>query len=693
MTLTKQQVDKFKEENAKRWKTLRAEYNPVTGEGLKNRVRLEIPDFAIPVQWVPPAMLRNGFIRELVRCGSIQALLEEYPDDDIYKTTHDVELEIRRIRHKYDFAAWAFFCIWIKAKEGGRMRFKLNCAQLIVLEMCEELREKGVPIDIVIVKARQWGGSTFCIFYQAWLLFKWDKFHSFSVAAHVQTAAETIVKMLRRAMADYPAWDLGLPEDSSLHFAPAGKSGNSYVIKDDKDRPVFEAEIHIGSAEKPDTLRSKDITGVHYSEVGLYPDTPEKRAADLIADISGGILKKANTMQVMESTAKSADDYFHEVYTLAKKGESNYHPLFIGWQKIPHDTLPIEDIDEFIEWLYSNRDNIKPTGKWKMPGRYYWWLWTDCGATLEGINWYRYKELDFTTRAQMLNEAPSNDIEAFVAAGNHVFDVFQVAEMRKLCYAPYLVGRLISNDRRGREALQDIKFIESTNGDLKIWEEPDDTPVSNRYVVSVDIGGPNPTSDFHSVRVFDRLMMMEEFGGVPAVVAEMHYHCQRDQLAYDAARLAEWYNHALLVIESNTYEMRDKNREVSGDGSQYILDILGEMYTNLYARESKATSIEDTPAKQWGFHTGPDTKPKIVDLGRWAISRKGWIEPCENCMDEFAMYIEERNKFTAPPKKHDDELMATLIGLWVCYREMPLPKWIEKKKSTRATNTTTLATF
>lgn len=694
MASRKQLREQIRLENARRWDRLRADYDPVTGEGLEGRVKLEIPDFAIPVQWVPPAMLRNSFIQEILRCGSIQALLAKHPGDERFQNEHDVELDIRRLRHKYDFPFWAYFCIRIKAKTGGRVRFKLNYPQLIVLSKCEELRQKKVSIDIIICKARQWGGSTFCIFYQAWLLFKWDRFHSFSVAAHVQTAAETIVKMLKRAMEDYPAWDLGLPEESSLHFAPAGKAGNSFVIKDEKEHPVFDAEIHIGSAEKPDTLRSKDIAGAHYSEVGLYPDTPEKRAADLIADISGGILKTANTMQVMESTAKSADDYFHESYILAKKGRSSYTALFIGWQCIPHDTLPIENMDEFIDWLLDNKDNDSPSGKWKMPGRYYWYLWDAGEATLEGINWYRYKELDFTTRAQMLNEAPSNDIEAFVAAGNHVFDVFQVDAMRKLCRPPYKVGRLVSNDRRDKGVLQGISFIEQSNGDLKIWEMPDDTSVSHRYMVSVDIGGPNASSDFHSVRVFDRLLMMPEFGGVPTVVAEMHYHCQRDQLAYDAVRLAEWYGHALLVIESNTYETRDKNREVSGDGSQYILDVLGELYSNLYARETKATSINETPARQWGFHTGPDTKPKIVDLGRWAIATKGWDEPCSNCMDEFAMYIEDHNKFTAPPHKHDDELMATLIGLWVCYREMPLPKWSEKSRSKKATdNSTSLVTF
>lgn len=694
MTIDTQLVNSILEENKRRWVTLKADYNPVTGEGLQDkRVKLCIPDFAIPVQYVPEKMMRNQLVQEIVKAGSIAQFLADHPDDKKIKDAHDVEILLRRTRHKYDFPFWAYFCIRIKAKSGGRVRFKLNYPQLIVLRECERMREAGVPIDIIILKARQWGGSTFCIFYQAWILFKWDHFHSFSVAAHVQTAAETIVKMLRRAMATYPAWDLGLSEDTTLHFAPGGRSGNSFVIKDDDDRAVFEAEIYIGSAEKPNTLRAKDIAGVHYSEVGIWPDTPEKRPEDLIADISGGLLKVAMNMQVMESTAKSADDYFHDAYLAAKKGESSYHAIFIGWQCIPHDTLPIRDIRAFVKWLVENKDNDTPVGKWKMPGKYYWYLWSECGATLEGINWYRHKELDFSTRAQMLNEAPSNDVEAFVAAGQHVFDVYQVEAMRKFIKKPIKVGRLISNDRRDRGVLKGIKFIEQTNGNLKIWEEPDDTPVSNRYVVVVDIGGPNPTSDYHSVRVFDRLMMMSQFNGRPNIVAEMHYHCQRDDLAYDAMRLAEWYNHALLVFESNTYELTDKNRDVGGDGSQYVLDIVGELYDNLYCREAPADQIVEGAPKRWGFQTNARTKPMIIDFARWAVSEQMWEEPCSNCIDEFAMYIEDHNKFTAPPKKHDDELMATCIGLWVCYREMPLPTFIEKSKNNAQTKELTLANF
>ena len=679
--------------NDKRWETLRADYDPVTGKGAPGeREELRISDFAIPVQYVPKKMMRNAFVSELAKCGSIEKFLAEHPDDPEIRTPHDVEIVLRRLRHKYDYTFWAFFCFPIIAKTGKDINFKLNYPQLEVNQIVDEQIEKQEPIDIIIVKARQWGGSTYCISKQAHILFKLDHYHSFVVAAHVNGAAENILRMLKKAVAAYPAWDLGLPEGETLQLAPEGKSGNAYAVKDSKGNVVLPGLIYIGSAQNPDSLRSPAVMGAHYSEVGVWPDTPERRPDALVASISGGILKRPLNMQVMESSAKSADDFFHTVYLSAKRGESSYRPLFIPWYHIPHDTLPIKDKTKFVKSLIAHRDDEQPYGKWRDPGKHYWWLWT-LGATLEGIYWYMLKRLDFTTYAQMANEAPSDDIEAFQSAGNHVFDIYQVEAMRVYCKPPVKTGRLLSDDRRDKGVLKHIHFVEQANGNLKIWEEPDDSPISNRYLVSVDIGGPNPTSDFHSVRVFDRMMMMSDFNGKPNIVAEMHYHCKRDDLAYDCIRLAEWYNHALLVIESNTYEMSNKERDTGGDGSQYILDVVGELYTNLYARESSPEDIQEGKPVKWGFHTDHKTKPKIIDLMQWAISEQAWIEPCNDCLDEFSLYIEHDNKFDAPPHTHDDELMSTSIGMWVCYKEMPLPKWIEKKKSSTVVTAQSLVNF
>lgn len=678
-------------ENERRKERLAANYDPVTGEGLaellgEERVLLKIPDFAIPEQWVPKEMMLNRLVKKVVKAGSIQNYIDR--TDWRYGAPEfiDVERKLRRVRHKYDFCHWAYFCIQITAKEGGIIRFKLNLPQLLVLKEVMRMMRENIPIDIILLKARQWGGSTFSIFCQTWIAFHWDEFHSFIVAAHVQSSSETILQMLKDAIATYPAWDLGLPDDTVLSLAPRGRTANAHVIKNQYHKKVLQTVFYIGSAEKPDTLRSSNIHGAHYSEVGIWPNTPEKTPQKLVASISGGITKRPLDMQVMESTAKTTEDYFHDMWVAAVSGETNYRPLFIPWFYIPHDTIPIpeRELREFVEWLWVHRDDETKNGKWRSAGKHYWWLWT-LGATLEGIAWYRIKELDFTSYIEMANEAPSTPTEAFISAGMKVFDFYQVEAKRKRCRAAALCGDLTSDAFEGPDVLKNIQFIPRRDGHLHVWEKPDPSPIRDRYLVVVDIGGPNSTSDWSSVRVIDRLMMMEQFGGLhgkPGVVAEIHYHTDHDLLAYDAMRLAAWYNNALLVIESNTVEMElGKEADTGGDGSEYILDIVGKIYPNLYFRREKEEKANGTVVPVYGFQTNKFTKPKIINFMKTCLREDKWDEPSGLCLDEMSLYIQEKNKFTAPAKKHDDVLMATAIGLWIAWKEMPLPTWIVPRQT------------
>ena len=669
------------EENARRLTRLHADYNPVTGEALaellgEERMKLHIADYAIPDQWVPREVADNPLVKAIVRAGGIDKFIQKKRWKGEAPTHFDIERRLRRLRHKHDFCFWAFFTQTIKAKKGGRIRFKLNLPQLVALAVCEKMRKAGEPIAMIILKARQWGGSTFCFFYQIWILFKWDEYHSFAIAAHTTTASETILMMLKRSIADYPAWDLGLPDGTQLKLSQIGTTGHAYAIKDNENRQVLEGLIFIGTAEKPDTLRGKDIAGVHYSEVGVWPDTPEKRAEDIVADLQGGLVERPLTMEVMESTAKNSDDFFHDVWISCEEGEGGYAPLFVPFMLIENDTRPIQDHREFAQWLYEHRNDKSPAGRWRDAGEYYWWLWT-LGATLEGINWYRYRRLKLSF-AKMCNEAPATAVQAFLTAGLHVFDPFTVEEMARQCREPVLVGDLVSDAREGEELLNNIRFVPNSDGNLRIWEEPDDTPMTDRYVVAVDIGGPNDTSDFSSVRVLDRLMLMPDFGleGRPNIVAEMHYHTDHDMLAYDAVRLAEWYGHALLVIESNTLETKDKERDTGGDGFEYILDILAGFYDNLYMRRTNEDKVQEGVVGKYGFHTNAVTKPKIIDHMKTCVRDGLWREPSRLCTNEMSTYVEDHGKFNASPKKHDDVVMATAILLWVGMKEMDMPAFV-----------------
>lgn len=681
MTSSQQHIDDILKENEIRTKNLLANYNPITGEDAPGeRCVLRITDYPIKEQYIPVEMMDVPLIKDIAECGSIRKFLKKHKFScGLQPDKEDIIRQIRKIRHKYDFTNWAFWEVKIEHKETGQMtRFKLNYPQIIVLGECERLRKAGLPINLIIAKARQWGGSTFCIFYQWWLAIKWTIKHSFVVAAQNQKVAGNITKMLVRSFQTYDTWDLGLDDDDQVLLIKDSLSGE-YVLRNKAGDAVTQSSIRIGSVVNPDGLRGYAGEGAHYSEVGVWKDTPGMRPADLIRSISGGILQQANAMQVMESTPKGAGNFFHTEYQRAKAGLSAFVPVFIPWFFIPHDRMKIEDKRAFAQWLWEHRLETEPNGEWLDAGKYYWRLWT-LGATLEGINWYRHTRKLTKDFADMASEAPSDDIEAFQFSGSKVFDIYDIAAIRDDCKDPIARGMLMAKAQKGREALEKIVFYPTPGGDLKIWEYPDtESEISDRYLVSVDIGGHTKSADYHAVTVLDRFPMIA--GGVPEVVAEMRYHSDHDILAYDAARLAKYYNNALLIIESNTLETHDQERDTDGASADYILDIISRIYRNLYARKASAAQIKKGRPTMWGFHTNTSTKLAIISFLKECAKEHLWIERSTHMPDEMGIYEKDENgRYNATPGEgnHDDVLMSRAIALYVCYFEMKPPAWADE---------------
>lgn len=679
-------IDKIVNENKRRLKRLQADYDPLTGEGgVGERVKLKLDDYPIPVQYIPVEMMEVTLVQELKKAGSITKFIQTHPWKSKPPSQARVAEMLVDIREKYDFQYWAFTQIRIDDKLlTGIIPFKLNYAQIVVLTECERLRKADKPINIIICKARQWGGSTFSIFYQCWIALKWKPSHSFSVCAQVNGTAVSITRMLNTAFQHYNAKSLGVKGKLKMSLIP---KTSEYVLRDTEGpqgSQVRNNRIRIGSAQEPDNLRGLPGSGVHFSEVAVWPDSPKARAEDLVKSLTGGILPRPYTVQVFESTPKGAGNYFHRSWLDAKAGGSGFSPVFIPWYYIPHDTLPIEDEREFAWWLYSHREETGYEGRTE-PGKYFWRLW-ELGATLQGIQWYKYKRLEFADHADMASEAPSDDIEAFTFSGSKVFDVYHLDMVRADVKEPEVKGTLMSDGAKGVGVLRNIRFVPADNGELKIWRKPErDSQIAERYLAVVDVGGRNQTSDWSVIRVFDRAAMM--YGGKPELVAQMRYHTDYDLLAYDAMRLAAWYDNALLVIESNTLETKDPERDTDGNMSAYILDVIGGLYDNLYARAGSAESIRQGKPRRWGFQTNVGNKASIIGNLVECVREHTWIEHDTVCIEEMALYEKnEKGQFSAPPGdgNHDDVLMANAIGLWICFREMETPHFIIPKGERKA---------
>lgn len=656
-------------------------YDPVSGKmSPGTRFAFSCQALDPPEIYLPVAMRDLPEVKALM---AGRALTEVFPG-----SMENARQRWFRLRCRHDFPFWAYKTIRIKCKGNGDVKdgpFLLNAPQRKLIGVFEKMREDGRPIRIVLVKARQWGGSTATQIYMLWIqLMRKYSFNSL-IVGHQNNSTEEVMTMSKNALDHYPRSLLAdegeVMTDKEKVYVSGGLSRSSILI------PRRNFRIKAGSAERPDSSRGGDYSLIHFTEVGLWKKTQGKAPEDIIRAATSGVLLQPETMIVMESTANGVGTFFHREYDAAKRGASIYQPVFVAWYEIDKYQFPVADKRALAERMLARRNDSFSDDNRFATGQYIWNLW-ESGATLEGIAWYEETRKGYDNSDRMMSEFPSDDVEAFVSSGANVFNRSKAMLLKRSCRPPAWSGELTGAAESGELALERIDFEEDPNGRLKIWEKPEvDSDgecmgVYDRYLTVVDVGGRNLKADWSVIAVFDRIRMATGTGnGGPAVVAQWRGHCDMDRLAWNAARIARWYGNSLLVIESNTLETRDRDRYVDGDQSGFILNELRRHYSNLYARRQSPEDIRMGMPRKFGFHTNVSTKPMVIsNLVR--VVREGlYVERDESCVDEYLTYERRPNgSYGAISGKHDDMLMTRAIGLHVAFNEMVPPRRIGDRR-------------
>ncbi len=679
-------ISKILQENERRRAIVFAPFNPITGEGsIGQRVAFTVSDYPIPTQYLPVEMMDEPFVKSLSKAGSVDAFIRDALMLPVTDEARDkVVEEFIRIRQKHDYPFWAAMFAYIKRKGGGTdVLFRLNRPQRKLIKRLEKMRKAGKPIRLILLKARQWGGSTAIQIYMAWLQLVHEVGLNSLIIAHQGTGSDEIKDMFDRMIKSYPVEMLHELGDAYAPNEPkmvgVGKSGNIFRV------PQRNCKIKIGTAERPNSCRGGDYNLVHLSEVALWKETDGKKPEDIVRSACSGILLRPYTMIVYESTPNGVGNFFHKEYLAAKKGLSQFEAMFVAWFEIEQYELPFEneaDKYEFAKKLFANRRNEEIKSDREEPGTYLWRLW-EKGATLEAIHWYVSERSKYTNHGDMASEYPSDDIEAFTYSGRKVFSSEDVEQFRPACRAPRWIGEIYGSADEGEKAIEGLRFKKEADGRLFMWhdvERSDIEEVTDRYLVVVDVcKGHTKNADFADILVIDRLFMMD--GEPPVVAAEWHGHIDMDKLAWKATQVAAYYNNALLVIESNTLETNNTKGE-----AEYILTLIHEVYgRQLYARKQSAEDIRQGLPKKYGYHTNPLTKKVVIYNLKVVIRERLYIEREEACLDEYLTYVEtENNVFEAMEGYHDDRLMTRAIGMQVCYHEMELPRIVKRVNNINA---------
>ncbi|MBO4333721.1 MAG: hypothetical protein J5875_11230 [Paludibacteraceae bacterium] len=676
-------------ENQRRLALYFRQYDPVVGDAQqqvvpRTQVCLSGTDYYLPTEMTDryPFLLEGSLepFRDLNADGSKACGRERAVSE------YALSQRFSQIRLAFDFEYWCFLCVKIQDKLSKRLiPFRLNYGQRCAAQAYEAMRLQGLPIRVIIVKARQWGGSTVTQIYMLWLqLYHYKRWHS-AIVSQLKNQAINIRSMLSSVIANYPTC---VPRFTLTGFE--NLSCTKYI-------PERECKIQISSAETPDALRSFDFSMLHLSEVGLWKSTPAKSAEDLVQTLYSTVPYVAGTLIVMESTAKGVGNFFHTNYLAAVAGDSVMRPLFVPWFAIEHyarfrhtpggqavergaDGLPVSGLTDPRRLV----ENFTP---------YQEKQWMQ-GATLEGIAWYAdtQRGLQYSD-FMMRSEYPGSDTEAFQAKSNRYYEAEQVEACRSSCRPPLLVGNLRGDADKGSACLCNLRFTgqHCASDELRVWIRPDEGEgpgVSDRFLVVVDIGGLSAKADWSVISVFDRRSLANGCGALERA-ATWRGHIDHDLLAWKAVQIAHWYGNALLAIESNTLETKDAVcvHDNGADHFYTVIDEIADTYPNLYMRSVPPEVAGGAVSRRYGWHTNVRTKYLAYDQSRASIRDGEFVEHDLRCCDEMDWLEKKPNgSLGAIVGQHDDLIDTTAIALYISTREMPLPRRLARTKPSASHN-------
>lgn len=613
-------------ENERRNAALKVDYDPITGVGCcEPRVPYALgkKDGTSQVFMIPETMV-----------GELETINLES------------EQEWQMLRQRHDFEYWCATCVTILDKVSGRLvNLVLNRPQRRVLQILEQQRLSGRPLRLIMLKARQWGGSTLVQMYMIWIQLVLKENWNSLICGHLQQTSAAIKSMYSRVLRHYPKRFVA--DGKRIEFTAFEGSRNVRQLS------LGESLVITGSAQNEDAVRGYDVKMAHLTEVAFWPDTTQHSPDDLIRSISGTIPLEPMTMIVLESTANGVGNYFHSEWLRAKGGLSDKAPVFVPWHEIEIYRLPVADVQQLVAELDDYEKRL--------------WL---TGCTLEMINWYHHKRKEYSSQVLMAAEFPSTDVEAFTLSSRNVFDPNTLAPLRETCKEQPATGDMMPLNVK---TVVGAKFVESSGSNLmKVWKRPEKSVNRNRYIVSVDVGGRNEDADWSVISVFDSHNDVVDGSGIPEVVAQWRGHLYMDIMAWKAAQIARYYNNALLVFESNTLECE-------GEIGKTIFDSIGCAYSNLYYRTNNSGQ------RYPGFHTNTSTKNSAIANLVAYVRDKAYIERDNLAVNEMADYEYAPNGkgYSARRGSHDDILMTRAIALLII-EEMRLGRLNSRAKS--ATN-------
>jgi hypothetical protein len=232
-----------------------------------------------------------------------------------------------RVALELPFDSYARQFLKIRTKESGIQPFEMNVGQRYIHEMAEKQMDVRGHVRIAMLKARQWGGSTYIEgrFYRK--ITQGHRGQKAMIVTHRKDATGNLFRMAKRYH-DYMDPRLKpFSGRSSITALTFPKRDSSYTV---------------ATAGAKNIGHSDTIQLLHASEFALWPN-----AADHLKGVFQTVPTGGQGSEVwIESTGDGMANEFYTQIDLARKGLSEYEFAFVPWYWFNDATQPISYVAE-----------------------------------------------------------------------------------------------------------------------------------------------------------------------------------------------------------------------------------------------------------------------------------------------------------------------------------------------------------
>jgi len=516
----------------------------------------------------------------------------------------------------------------IKTKSRELLPLRLNPIQRRILDKIRELQKQNKPIRLWILKARQEGVSTLIE----------------ALIYCLTSQLENVNSLILADDLDGTNYLFGM---SKLYHEQLDDKFKHELLRSNEKKIEFagrHSQILVDTSDNLDAGRKYTFQYVHLSEVAYFRD-----GKSLMDGLNQSVPELPETMIVGETTANGVGGYFYEQWKKAKKGETDWIPIFLAWFDNPEYSSPIPE--NFV----LTEEEIKLKNKYPLTNQQIMWrrncIKNKCDGSIDTFN----------------QEYPATDTEAFLVSGRCRFNSnclknIEVTSIRP----PQAIGNLV-------EANGSISFQPDPNGILKVWKYP--VEIKERLVIGSDVaegleveGAEQDKKDDYSTAEVLGAVSLRQYAEIQCRYAE-------DVFSEELFRLGVWYGKPVLGVERNN----------SGIAVLHLLN--KKKYPKLFYMEQFAKATQ-TRKVILGWRTTLGTKPLMIsEVDRVIRNALGEIVS-EELLAELMTYVKLADGSTSAQQGcHDDLVMAYAIALQMC-SFIPIKKDEEKNLPTQSIDNT-----